>query len=92
MNYLNLLLSTLIYIYRSDILELKGGSMSNTDDLSAYMTVGEARDLLGVSRPKMAQLIKDGVLIVRADALDKRVKLVSRAAVEALAAQSKKAA
>jgi predicted metalloprotease len=54
------------------------------------MTVGEARDVLGISRPKMAQLLKDGVLTVRVDPLDKRVKLVSRTAVQALAARSKR--
>jgi hypothetical protein len=66
--------------------------MDESDEVSGYITVGQARELLGISAPKMAQLIKDGVLPVRADALDKRIKLVSRAAVEALAAQSKKAA
>ncbi|HEY7092037.1 MAG TPA: hypothetical protein VH393_02590 [Ktedonobacterales bacterium] len=64
--------------------------MSETDDARDLMTVGEARDVLGISRPKMAQLLKDGVLTVRVDPLDKRVKLVSRTAVQALAARSKR--
>jgi len=64
--------------------------MSETDDARDLMTVGEAREVLGISRPKMAQLLKDGVLTVRVDPLDKRVKLVSRGAVQALAARSKR--
>jgi hypothetical protein len=64
--------------------------MSDTDDARDLMTVGEAREVLGISRPKMAQLLKDGVLTVRVDPLDKRVKLVSRTAVQALAARSKR--
>jgi hypothetical protein len=59
-------------------------------DKSDYMTAGEARELLGISGPKMARLLKDGVLNARVDPLDKRSKLVSRAAVQALAARSKK--
>ncbi len=64
--------------------------MSETDNARDLMTVGEAREVLGISRPKMAQLLKDGVLKVRVDPLDKRVKLVSRTAVQALAARSKR--
>jgi hypothetical protein len=67
--------------------------MSEPDDLSDksdYLTVGEARELLGISRPKMARLLKDGVLTARVDPLDKRSKLVSRTAVYALAARSKR--
>jgi hypothetical protein len=62
--------------------------MSESGDLSGYITVGEARELLGVSRPKMAQLLKDGVLVVRPDTLDKRVKWVRRDEVERLIANS----
>jgi len=57
---------------------------------SEYITVGEARALLGVSKPKMAQLIRDGVLTTETDPLNKRYKWVRRAAVEALKAQEKK--
>jgi len=64
--------------------------MSESDDLSGYITVGEARELLGISRPKMAQLLKDGVLVVRPDALDKRVKWIRRGEVERLIANSPK--
>jgi hypothetical protein len=64
--------------------------MSESEDLSGYITVGEARELLGISRPKMAQLLKDGVLVVRPDALDKRVKWIRRGEVERLIANSPK--
>lgn len=51
---------------------------------SDLITTNEARRLLGISPNTMSQLIKDGKLKWRADPLDKRVKLVSRAAVLAL--------
>jgi excisionase family DNA binding protein len=57
-----------------------------------YMSVGEAREYLGVSRPKMAQLIKDGVLSAAVDPLNKRYKWLLRAQVEELKAQEKKTA
>jgi excisionase family DNA binding protein len=59
------------------------------DDL---ITVGEARRILGVSTKKMAELIKNGKFTVERDELDGRIKLVSRAEVEALAARSKRVA
>jgi hypothetical protein len=52
------------------------------------MTIGAAREILGVSKKKMAALIADGDLATESDPLDKRVKLVRRADVEALAARS----
>jgi excisionase family DNA binding protein len=57
------------------------------DDL---ITVKEARAILGVSTRKMAELIKSGKLTYERDELDGRIKLVSRSAVEALAARSKR--
>jgi hypothetical protein len=53
-----------------------------------YMTVAEARDALGVSRRKIAELIEQSVLPSRENPLDKRSKLVSRADVAHLKAQS----
>lgn len=50
-----------------------------------YVTAREAGEILGVSKVKMAQLIKDGVLAAHDSVLDKRVKLIRRADVEALA-------
>jgi len=56
------------------------------------ITVAEARKLLGVSTVKIAQLIKDGYIRHFPDPLDKRVKLVSEAAVRALKLRGRKAA
>jgi excisionase family DNA binding protein len=53
-----------------------------------YMTVAEARAALGVSRRKIAELIEQGILPSRENPLDKRSKLVSRADVAQLKAQS----
>jgi hypothetical protein len=48
------------------------------------ITATQARQLLGVSKPKLAQLIREGVLPVVTSPLDKRVKLVRASDVEAL--------
>ena len=48
------------------------------------ITASEARKLLGVSAVKMAQLIKDGIVPHFPNQLDRRVKLVSKAAVLSL--------
>ena len=47
------------------------------------MTLGAARDRLGVSKPKMAQLVRDGVFPVYINPLDRREKLVRWDEVEA---------
>ncbi len=49
-----------------------------------YMTLQEAREFLGISRPTMWRVLKDGDLPVYADPLDKRKKLVKREDVERL--------
>jgi excisionase family DNA binding protein len=54
------------------------------------MTVGEARAYLQVSKPKMAKLIRDGVLTTEPDPLDGRIRLIRCADVEELAARSSK--
>ncbi|HEX9413606.1 MAG TPA: helix-turn-helix domain-containing protein [Ktedonobacterales bacterium] len=51
------------------------------------MTIGKAQALLGVSKKKMAQLIRDGELMTLPNPLDKRIKLVKRSDVEELAAR-----
>lgn len=51
---------------------------------SEYITVAEARDLLGVSKRKIAQLIDEGVLPAEPNVLDKRSKVVKRSDVEEL--------
>ena len=48
------------------------------------ITTSEARRLLGVSAVKMAQLIRDGIIPHFPNPLDRRVKFVSKAQVEAL--------
>jgi excisionase family DNA binding protein len=58
-----------------------------------YITASEARDILGVSTRKMAELTKEGpnqVLPFIRDPLDGRIRLIRRADVEALAARSLK--
>lgn len=53
---------------------------------SDWLTVGEARALLGVSRAKMAQLVKRGAFRkYEGEQIDKRLTLISRADVERLA-------
>ncbi len=54
------------------------------------MTVAEAQRTLGVSKVKIAQLIRDGLLNATPDPLDKRSKLIPRAEVEALRARSQR--
>lgn len=49
-----------------------------------YMTVTEAREMLGVTRSKMTSWIHDGVLPTVEDPFDKRVKLVRREDVDRL--------
>ncbi len=57
-----------------------------------YMTVGEAREYLGVGNKKIAKMLKDGTLPSQPDPLDQRSKLVKRSDVEALKARSAKRA
>lgn len=49
-----------------------------------YITASEAARELGVSRKKVADLIKSGKLLTKDDPLDKRVKLIAYSAVEEL--------
>lgn len=43
-----------------------------------YVTMGEAQELLGVSRFKLWQLVKEGVLPTFTSPLDRRQKLIRR--------------
>jgi hypothetical protein len=63
------------------------GGCQLTEDNSEYMTATEARLTLGVTKTKLASLIRDGDLPVVESPLNKRVKLVRRADVERLKAQ-----
>ena len=59
--------------------------MAESDtDKGEYMTVADAREYLGVSKRKIAQLIENGILPAENNLLDKRSKIVKRADVEAL--------
>jgi excisionase family DNA binding protein len=56
-----------------------------TSDAEEYMTVRQAREYLGISKVKIASLIKDGVLHTLPSSFHKSVKLIPRSEVEALA-------
>ena len=43
-----------------------------------FLTMAEAREYLGVSKPKMWRLVRDGVLPTYEDATDKRKKLIRK--------------
>ena len=66
--------------------------MNNINRPDDLISTTEARKLLGVSTVKMTQLIKHGLFTVYTDLLDRRMKLISRAEVEALKHRSVKAA
>lgn len=52
--------------------------------INDLITIAEARTLLNVSHTKMAQMLKNGVIRYFPNPLDGRVKLVSKAEVQAL--------
>jgi hypothetical protein len=54
---------------------------------SEWVNVAEAREMLGVSAPKIARMIADGVLRTEPNPVDRRGKIIRRAEVEALAAK-----
>lgn len=66
--------------------------MAESESAEDLMTIGEAREYLGIGRQTMANLIKRGVLTTQVDPLDRRIRLVKRADVVKLRQQSKKAA
>jgi hypothetical protein len=51
---------------------------------SQYVTVAEAREMLGVTRYKMTKMLKDSVLASVPNVADGRSQLILRADVEAL--------
>lgn len=61
------------------------------DKPNDLVTLTEARKILGVSQVKIATLVKERILTHYQDALDARVKLVSRAEVLALISREKAA-
>jgi hypothetical protein len=52
---------------------------------SKYVSVAEAREMLGVSEPRIAKMLKDGVLKWEKNPVDQRGKIILRADVEKLA-------
>jgi len=56
-----------------------------TDD--EYISIAEAQSILGVSRPRMTQILREGLLSAKPNPVDRRSKLVRRRNVEALARQ-----
>ncbi len=60
------------------------------EEQSEYMSVAEARDVLGVSKTTMTAMLKDGRLTAKENPLDKRQRLVRREDVEALAREAGK--
>jgi hypothetical protein len=66
--------------------------MAEGENAENLMTIGEAREYLGIGRQAMANLIKRGVLTTTIDPLDRRIRLVKRADVVTLRQQSKSAA
>jgi hypothetical protein len=57
-----------------------------------YLTVAEAKHLLHVSRNKMGELIRLGILPTEPNPLDRRSKLIKRMDVEKLIAKAGKEA
>lgn len=49
-----------------------------------YLSLKEAREYLGISKPKMRRLIKEAVISVYSDQRDKRKRLVRREDIERL--------
>jgi excisionase family DNA binding protein len=52
--------------------------------MDEYLTIQAAAAELGVTRDKVARLVKDGILPAEDSVLDKRKKLIPRASVVAL--------
>ena len=65
--------------------------MLNKEEPNDLISLTEARSLLGVSRLKIAELVRAGHLQTFPALLDRRVKLVSRAAVLQLQRREKAA-
>ncbi len=53
----------------------------------AYLSAGEASELLGISDAHMARLLKEGVISWEKNPIDRRGKILRRAEVEQFAAR-----
>jgi excisionase family DNA binding protein len=89
-------MDTTVSIWYTDSRQLyttwEGEDMAESESAEDLMTIGEAREYLGIGRQTMANLIKRGVLTTTVDPLDRRIRLVNRAEVVKLRQQSKSAA
>lgn len=56
--------------------------------MDEYITATEATKLLGISQNKMAEMLRDGVLVWIPDPFNRRAKLIKRGDVEALLARA----
>jgi len=54
-----------------------------------YLTIAELRAAMGVSKGKMAQLIRDGIVVTEENPFDKRIKLVRREVADAVLAEAR---
>lgn len=57
---------------------------------STYISVAEAREILGISEPRIAVMLRDGILTWEPNPVDRRGKLLRRAEVEELALKAGK--
>jgi hypothetical protein len=57
---------------------------------SEYVSVAEAQEMLGVSKTRMAEMLRNGELQWERNPVDRRGKIVRRADVEALARKAPK--
>jgi len=62
-------------------------SHSESEQPPVYVSVAEAREMLGVSEPHMARLLKEGVLVWERNPVDRRGKIIKLADVESLVAK-----
>lgn len=53
-------------------------------NVSEYLTVAEAREMLQVTKRRIAEMIEEGILPAEPNPFDKRSKLIKRSDVEAL--------
>jgi excisionase family DNA binding protein len=60
-------------------------NVAKQDEGAKYMTVGEARERLGVTKYKMTRLIKDRHIPKKQSQRDKRAELVPRDVIEQIA-------
>lgn len=60
-------------------------SESTMSEEAEYISVAEAREILGVSATRIAEMLRTGELIAEQNPLDRRGKLLKRSDIEALA-------